>query len=273
MTTLEERISAASTYLKPLLPPVRIALVLGSGLGSYGEQMESPLEIPYADIPGFPVSTVPGHAGKLICGKIEGIPVLVMSGRFHYYEGLQMSELALPIRVFRMLGVGTVILTNAAGGVNRVFRPGDLMLLTDHINLSGSNPLIGPNDDRLGPRFPDLSHAYTPALQELARACARDLGIQIREGVYCMMSGPCYETPAEIRMVRMLGGDAVGMSTVPEVIAAAHCGMNVVAFSSITNMAAGILDKPITHSEVIESGKKGARDFAALITELIKRIP
>ncbi len=269
---MEERILAAAGYLKAHLPPFRTVLVLGSGLGAYGESLGSSLEIPYQEIPGFPVSTVAGHAGKLIFGETGGKPVLVMSGRFHYYEGLSMKELALPIRVFSTLGAQSLILTNAAGGVNLSYAPGDLMMITDHINLSGSNPLIGPNEDRFGPRFPDLSEAYTPSLQQLARECAKSLGLSLKEGVYCMMSGPAYETPAEIRMIRQFGADAVGMSTVPEVIAAAHCGLKVVAFSSITNMAAGIVGAPITHQEVIESGRKSAAAFAALITELIRRM-
>ncbi len=248
------------------------AIVLGSGLGDYGETFEKVQRIRYTDLPGFPASTAPGHAGEFIGGEKNGRRVLIMSGRFHMYEGIQMSQIALPVRVLRLLGVKNLILTNAAGGVNTSFRPGDLMMITDYLNLTGQSPLIGPNMDEIGPRFPDMSHVFTPELQTICRDSANKMGLILREGVYCWMPGPCYETPAEIRMLRLLGADAVGMSTVPDAMAARHAGMNVLGLSCITNMAAGILDQPITHQEVLETGKRIQSDFRSLIDRILSRI-
>ncbi len=265
-------IASAATLLRSWLgePPV-CALVLGSGLGGFAETIESPAVLPYHDIPGFPESTAPGHAGRFVAGAIEGTRLLAMQGRFHCYEGWDAAQIAFPVRVLREYGVKVLFLTNAAGGVNMNFKPGDFMIIADHLNLSGRNPLIGPNDERIGPRFPDMSRAYDPELRALAKGVAAKLGIGIHEGVYAWFLGPSFETPAEIRMARVLGADAVGMSTVPEVIAAAHCGMRVLGISCITNMAAGILDQPITSEEVLEISAKRQPDFSALVREIIVR--
>ncbi len=267
--TYRERILAAAEYLRPKAQGCACALTLGSGLSGFTGHIKDAAVIPYSDIPGYPVSTVPGHAGKMIIGTVSGKKIMVMNGRFHFYEGLAPAEIALPIRVMKNLGIRTVILTNAAGGVNTALSPGNMMLITDHINLSGMNPLIGPNDENDGPRFPDISHLYDPDLLSLAENTASGLGIPLRRGVYCMMSGPSYETPAEIRMVRLLGGDAVGMSTVPEAITACHAGIRCLAISCITNMAAGIKDRPITHEEVLEAGRSGEKRFTALLEGII----
>ncbi len=245
------------------------AVVLGSGLGGFEDTLLDPRSIDYADIPGFPVSTIPGHAGRFIAGTTRDKRVLVMSGRFHSYEGYSMDAVTMPVRVMSLLGVKTLVLTNAAGGVNTDFRPGDLMLITDFINLTGRNPLRGRNLDGFGPRFPDMSRAYDPALRDMAAGEAAKLGIALRSGVYCWMNGPCFETPAEIRMVRALGADAVGMSTVPETIVARHCGIRVLGLSSITNMAAGILDAPITHDEVLAVGESVRMKFRRLLEAVI----
>lgn len=266
------RINKAAEAVKKAIGTAEIAVVLGSGLGDFGEALRHTKEIPYGDIPGFPQATVKGHAGKLICGELGGKQVMMMSGRFHSYEGHSMRDVTLPIRVMARLGIKKLILTNAAGGVNTAFSAGALMLLTDFINLSGKNPLRGENLDAFGPRFPDMTHAYDPELRALARNCAEELGIDLCQGVYCWMNGPSYETPAEIRMVRILGADAVGMSTVPETIVARHCGMRVLGVSCITNMAAGVLDQPINHEEVMETGRRVRGDFAALLTRVIERM-
>lgn len=249
-----------------------IALILGSGLGGYEEQLLDPREIIYDDIPGFPLSTVPGHAGKFIVGTIRDKRVLVMSGRFHSYEGYSMSKVTLPIRVMSLMGVTTLIVTNAAGAVNESFRPGDLVLINDFINLSGKNPLRGRNLDRFGPRFPDMTAAFDKGLQQLALQQAQQLGIPIQTGVYCWFNGPSFETPAEIRMSRILGADLVGMSTVPETIVARHCGMRVLGISSVTNMAAGVLDTPINHEEVLAIGKSVKEPFSKLINAIINNL-
>ncbi len=248
----------------------RTGLILGSGLGVLGDRIPGSDAIPYEDIPGFPVSTVEGHAGRLVLGDLGGGPVAVMQGRFHYYEGYSMEEVVFPVRVMKLLGVETLIVTNAAGGVNTAFEPGDLMLITDHIKLFTDSPLRGPNIDQFGPRFNDMSAAYTPALRELARKVAKQAGIALREGVYAHMAGPSFETPAEIRMLRTLGADAVGMSTVPEVITAAHASMRVLGISAISNMAAGILDQPLNHEEVIETGRQVQDTFVALIQAILE---
>jgi len=251
--TLQNKISNAAELLRSRIPFIpEIALVLGSGLGDFADTLEDTVRIPYAQIPGFPQPTVEGHSGALVFGKKQGRPVVAMQGRIHYYEGFSQQELTLPIRVLAALGVRSLILTNAAGGVNLNFRPGDLMLISDHINFSGTNPLIGPNLDAFGPRFPDTSDLYPKALRTAIQAKAESAGIALREGVYAMYSGPNYETPAEIRMFRTLGADAVGMSTVPEALVAGHCGLQVVGISCITNMAAGILPVKLNHGEVVE---------------------
>jgi len=229
------------------------AIVLGSGLGALGEKLLHSKQLPYAEIPNFPISTVLGHAGKLVCGVLNGKKLLCMSGRFHYYEGNDMASIAYYVRVMKVMGVKKLIITNAAGGINRSFTPGDLMLITDHIKFFDNSPLRGENIEEFGLRFNDMSTAYTPSLREVAKAAAKDMGITLKEGVYAFMPGPSFETPAEIRALSVLGADAVGMSTVPEVITATHCGINVLGISCITNMAAGILDQPLSHAEVLET--------------------
>lgn len=249
-----------------------IGLILGSGLGVLADEIENPIAIPYSDIPNFPVSTVHGHAGQLVIGTLEGKTVVAMQGRFHFYEGYSMDKVTFPVRVMKLLGVEKLIVTNAAGGVNESFKPGDLMLISDHINFMGTNPLIGPNDDRFGTRFPDMSNPYDKEFMALARKIAGELNIEIQEGVYVGNTGPTYETPAEVRMARVLGGDAVGMSTVPEVIVANHSGMRVLGISCITNMAAGILDQPLDHDEVIETTEKVKHDFLRYVKEITKNM-
>ena len=267
-----QRIQRAADAVEAALGRAEIAVVLGSGLGDFGNDLKNAKEIAYADIPGFPRATVAGHAGKFIAGELNGKRVLMMSGRFHSYEGHSMADVTLPIRVMARLGVKKLILTNAAGGVNIDFRPGILMMITDFINISGKNPLVGPNLDAFGPRFPDMTDAYAKSLRELTMQAARELDIDLRQGVYCWMSGPTYETPAEIRMARVLGADAVGMSTVPETIVARHCGMQVLGVSFITNMAAGVMNQPINHQEVMEMGRLVRADFAALLTKVIGKM-
>lgn len=250
-----------------------IGMVLGSGLDALAERIARADVIPYTDIPGFPVSTVAGHTGALVIGEWAGKTVLVMRGRAHYYEGYSMQRITLPIRVMRLLGVNTLIVTNAAGGVNETFRAGDVMLITDHINfvgMAGANPLRGPNDDTLGPRFPDMSHAYDPALCALARAVARENGIVLREGVYVMLAGPSYESPADVRVLRLLGADAVGMSTVPEVIVARHGGMRVLGLSLISNSLAS--HAQVDHAEVLAAGRAAIPRLTTLIQGVVARI-
>lgn len=250
----------------------RIGLILGSGLGDYANTLDDLHFVDYRDIDGFPQSGVAGHAGRFAIGERFGKRIIAMQGRFHYYEGHPQSRLAVGVRVMKQLGVTHLLLTNAAGGVDTGFSPGDLMLITDHINFSGGNPLIGPNDDAFGPRFPDMSDIYDRALRESTRALAEREEIILREGVYMMFSGPCFESPAEIRMARALGASAVGMSTVPEAIAAAHCGMKTLGISLITNMAAGILDQKLTHEEVQETASIASRRFAALVDGILREV-
>lgn len=247
----------------------QVGIVLGSGLGGYADNMEISCEIPYREIPGFPVSTVQGHDGKFLFGYVKNTPVILMKGRVHYYEGYPMEDVVLPVRLMGLLGADTVILTNAAGGINRTFQAGDLMLITDHISIAVPNPLRGENIDELGTRFPDMSHVYDPELQEAAKEAAAQQEISLREGIYVQCSGPSYETPAEIRMLGALGADAVGMSTVCEAIAARHMGMKVCGISCITNMAAGILDQPLDHREVQKSADQAKEKFENLITGLV----
>lgn len=249
-------------------------MVLGSGLNALADGIESADVILFKDIPNFPLSTVQGHAGTLVIGEMSGKTVIAMRGRAHYYEGYSMQHVTLPIRVMRELGVETLIVTNAAGGINADFRAGDLMLITDHINLvgmTGRTPLRGPNDDSLGPRFPDMTDAYDPALGNLTRAVARELGILLREGVYIMLAGPSFESPADVRFIRMIGADAVGMSTVPEVIAARHGAARVLGISLISNSLAHAHDK-VSHEEVLEAGKNAVPRLAALINGVLARM-
>lgn len=249
-----------------------IALVLGSGLGNYGESIEIVQTLEYDEIEGFPVSTVPGHKGRFLFGYVQGVPVVCMQGRVHYYEGYSMSDVVLPARLMGMLGAKVLFLTNAAGGINYDFAPGDLMLITDHIMNFVPSPLIGPNLDELGPRFPDMSNVYKKELQEVLRATAKELGISLQEGVYIQLSGPNYETPQEIKMCRVLGADAAGMSTAAEAVAANHMGVKVCGISCISNMAAGILDQPLSHEVVQETADKVADTFQRLVTAAIGKI-
>ena len=248
-----------------------VALVLGSGLGGFGELVEEAIRIPYASLPGFPVSTVPGHAGQFILGYVRGVPVIVMQGRVHYYEGYPMEDVVMPIRIMGMLGAKKLILTNAAGGVNTAFTPGDLMLLEDHISAFVPSPLRGENLDALGTRFPDMSCVYDIPLRQAAEEAAGSRGITLQKGVYLQWQGPNFESPAEIRMFRTLGADAVGMSTVCEAIAARHMGLRVCAVSCITNMACGILPQPLSHEEVQETASRVRDKFESLVLEMIQR--
>jgi purine-nucleoside phosphorylase len=273
MNNLYEKIQESVKYVQSKINiKPQIGLILGSGLGVLGDEVENPTIIKYNEIPNFPVSTVEGHAGQLVIGKLEKKDVVVMQGRFHFYEGYPMQDVTFPVRVMKALGVDTIIVTNAAGGSNESFTPGDLMIITDHINFGGNNPLIGPNDNRLGVRFPDMSKAYTPELIDIARNTANELGINVKEGVYMFLTGPTYETPAEIKMAQKLGADAVGMSTVPEVIVASHSQLKVLGISCITNMAAGILDQPLNHEEVIETTQKVQSEFLSLVKTTIKNM-
>ena len=251
----------------------KIAIVLGSGLGGFAEEFTDSVSLPYSEIPGFVSSTAQGHVGSLVIGKVEGVPVLAMQGRVHYYEGYSLEEVTLPVRTFKLLGVNTLILTNAAGGIDVQLSQGALMVISDHLNLMGVNPLRGRNDDRFGPRFPDMSEVYARELQELATEEARALGVTVRRGIYAALAGPSYETPAEIHMLRAFGADAVGMSTVPEAIVARHMGMKVLGISCITNMAAGISETPINHEEVMETGQKVRQTFTQLLRRVIAKLP
>jgi len=271
--TIVSRINEASDYLKSKLPrPPEIGLILGSGLGVLADEIQDPQVIAYSDIPYFPQSTVHGHAGELVCGFLMGKYVIVMKGRFHYYEGYSMETVTFPVRVMKALGVKTLIVTNAAGGVNKSFSPGDLMIIEDHLNLSFGNPLIGKNFDELGVRFPDMSMTYDKELIELAETVAADMGLKVQKGVYTLMSGPAYETPAEIKMIQYLGGDAVGMSTVTEVLVAKHSGLKVLGISCISNMAAGILPQPLNHEEVIETTQRVKQQFTTYIKNILDRL-
>jgi purine-nucleoside phosphorylase len=247
----------------------QIALVLGSGLGGFADEFEDSVALPYREIPGFVSSTAQGHVGSLVIGKVEGVPVVAMQGRVHYYEGYSLEEVTFPIRTFKLLGIKTLILTNAAGGIDVQLSQGALMVISDHLNLMGVNVLRGPNDERFGPRFPDMSEVYSRDLQELATEEARALGITVRRGIYAALQGPSYETPAEIHMLRAFGADAVGMSTVPEAIVARQMGMKVLGISCITNMAAGISESPINHEEVMETGQKVRESFTRLLRRVI----
>ncbi|WP_152655352.1 purine-nucleoside phosphorylase [Oceanobacillus sp. CFH 90083] len=249
-----------------------IGLILGSGLGGLADELEDAVVIPYEEIPYFSKSAAVGHANQLVIGTLKGKRIVAMKGRYHYYEGYSLDEVTFPVRVIQALGADKLIITNACGAINTDFNPGDLMLITDHINLTGTNPLIGPNNDDLGTRFPDASEVYNRELRDLAKSIAKENDITLREGVYSWWSGPVYETPAEIRMIRVLGGDAVGMSTVPEAIVAVHGGLKVLGVSCLTNMACGILDQPLSHDEVIEVAAQSRSKFVQLIEEVIHQM-
>lgn len=268
-----EDIQQAVQYIreKTDLQP-QLGLILGSGLGALAEEIEDAVSIPYDEIPHFAKSDAIGHANELIIGQLNGKTVLAMKGRFHYYEGFTLDEVTFPVRVMKELGIENMIVTNACGAVNESFKAGELMIISDHLNLVGTNPLIGRNNDELGTRFPDLSNVYNRELRQLAKNMAVKQNLKINEGVYAWWSGPTYETPAEILMIRTLGADAVGMSTVPEAIVATHAGMKVLGISCLTNMAAGILDQPLNHEEVIEVASKVRTSFIALIKEIIEEI-
>ena len=250
----------------------KIAIILGSGLGPLTSQVQIDVQIPYKSIPHFPISTAPGHIGRLIFGKLEGKDVILLDGRFHFYEGYDGQDIAVVLRTLKVLGITYLLQTNAAGGINKDFKAGDFMLITDHINLSGTNPLIGKNNSDFGPRFPDMSECYDPVLQQNARKAAQELGIDLKEGVYIWFMGPSYETPAEIRMARVLGADAVGMSTVPETILAVHAGLKVLAISVISNMAAGVTDEKLDENEVLVTANARRHLFAELMLRIISKI-
>ena len=275
MEDLLKKLEESADYIKQRINRNKIdgGLVLGSGLGEMADSLSDSTIIDYKDIPNFPVSTVPGHKGRLVVGKLGNKIVACMQGRFHYYEGYSMDKVVFPIQVMKKLSAEFVILTNAAGCVNKDWKPGDLMLITDHIKLSWDNPMRGPNEDKLGLRFFDMSHAYDSRFLNIAKEEAKNLGINLREGVYMFLSGPSFETPAEIRAVRTLGADAVGMSTVPEVIAASHCNLKVLGISCLTNMAAGVLgDVELNHEEVLETGLKVKKVFSQLIRNVVEKI-
>jgi purine-nucleoside phosphorylase len=263
---LDEAVAAirARTALEP-----RVGVVLGSGLGAFAEAIEEPVALPYGEIPGWPVSTAVGHAGTLVLGSFGDVPVAVMSGRAHLYEGVPAAKVVFGVRVLGRLGIESLVLTNACGGIDPSLEPGTLVAISDHLNLQGVSPLVGPNDDALGPRFPDMSDAYDPEYQALAHAAAERLGIPLGEGVYAAWLGPAFETPAEIRMLRTLGAGLVGMSTVPEVLAARHMGIRCLALSCVTNAAAGVRPEPIDHERVLEVGARASGDLVALLREVI----
>src|SRR5690625_2027868 len=266
-------IQDATNYIRThtSITPV-VGLILGSGLGQLADDIEDKVVISYQDIPHFPQSTVAGHKGQLVMGTLNGKTVIAMQGRFHYYEGYSMEQVTFPVRVMKALGVETIIVTNAAGGINELFSPGDLMLINDQINFTGQNPLIGPNDEKLGDRFPDMSEPYNKKLIKHANDCAEELSLKIRNGVYVGVTGPTYETPAEIKMFQRLGADAVGMSTVPEVIVANHAKMKVLGISCISNMASGILDEQLSHEDVIKTTEKVKANFLKLVKKIIETL-
>lgn len=281
----EQAANAAEFIKSKYSGEIKTAIVLGSGLGAFADDLSDSVRIPYEQIPGFARSTVEGHAGQLVLGEIDGIAVAVQQGRFHYYEGYDMDQVMLPVRSFGLFGIKNLILTNAAGSLNSDMTPGTLMLISDHLNCLGVNPLRGPNDSRFGPRFPDMTEVYDREFRQIANEEANAIAAErfengvdespidfINSGVYCALSGPTYETPAEIQMYRKLGADAVGMSTVPEAIAARHQGMRVLGISCITNLAAGMSDEPINHNEVMETGAQVAQIFKELLTRIVKKI-
>lgn len=270
---MEQTLQQAAAVLQGLLKGTpQVGVILGSGLGGLADQLTSPVVIPYTQVPGMKASTAPGHAGRFVAGTLGGKYVLCMQGRLHFYEGHAMADIVFPIRLMKLLGVKTLIVTNACGAINRDFAPGDLCLITDHINFLGTNPMIGPNLDVFGPRFFDMSEAYDPTLRELALSCGEALSIPLRQGVYLAYSGPSYETPAEIRAFRVLGADLVGMSTVPEVIAAHHCGLKTLAIALVTNMAAGASQQKLSEQEVIDTAAARALTLQALVEAVISKI-
>lgn len=274
MSTLREQVDEAARAVRQRIGGVEpaVGLVLGSGLGAFADELTARVDIPYGDIPHWPVSTAVGHAGKLVSGLLGATPVLVMAGRAHLYEGYSARRVSFPTRVLQALGVHSLVLTNAAGGINLSYSQGALVAISDHINLQGTNPLIGPNEDDWGPRFPDMSEAYSKEYRALAREAAAALGFALPEGVYAALAGPSYETPAEIRYLRAIGADLVGMSTAPEAIVANHMGMKVLAISCVTNMAAGVLDQKIDHEEVLETGRQVRTRFTALLKAVVPRL-
>jgi len=267
---LAEDAAQSILHQTPLRP--QIGLVLGTGLGSFADSLTDSTRIPFSEIPAFPCSTAIGHAGQMVIGKSGAVPVAVMQGRVHLYEGYSAQQVAFPLRVFGRMGIRSVILTNAAGGINLNYQQGALVLIRDHINLQGANPLVGPNDDRFGVRFPDMTHAYAKDYRALAKEEAAKLGMTLHEGVYAALLGPSYETPAEINYLRIIGADLVGMSTVFEVIAARHMAIKVLAISCVTNMAAGIVDQPLSHQEVMETGERVKTTFESLLRAVLPRI-
>ncbi|MCY1151863.1 MAG: purine-nucleoside phosphorylase [Sphaerochaetaceae bacterium] len=273
MENLLQKLDLAASYIKNKVgnDPIEVAMVLGSGLGDLANEISNPVIIDYKDIPSFPKSTVPGHAGRLVIGELLNKRVLCMQGRFHYYEGYDMDVVVFPIQVMKRLGIENLLLTNAAGCVNENWKPGDLMLITDHIKLVADNPLRGINFEELGPRFFDMSNAYDKDLCNLARSVAKEQNLDLKEGVYQLFTGPSFETPTEVKLARLLGADAVGMSTVPEAIAASHMGMKTLGISCLTNMAAGILDQPLNHEEVLETGKMVKNKFTTLVKAIVKK--
>jgi purine-nucleoside phosphorylase len=272
-TGLYERAEHAARIIRSRTTETpRIAVILGSGLGAFADDFENAVGIPYEDITGFPRSTAEGHAGRLVIGKIDQVPLMAMQGRVHFYEGYSLEQVTFPIRVFKLLGIKTLILTNASGGVNVQFSQGALMIISDHLNLLGDNPLRGPNDTRFGPRFPDMTSVYSPELQQIVIEEAKALNVEVRRGIYAALAGPSYETPAEIHLMRTLGADAVGMSTVPEAIVARHMEIEVLGISCITNMAAGISDEPINHDDVMATGDRVRETFTQLLRKVVGRI-
>ncbi len=272
--SINEQVERAAAFIRERTKVrPQLALILGSGLGALAEEIQVDTTIPYEEIPAFPRSTVEGHAGKLVIGHLERKPVVAMQGRVHFYEGYTLGQVVFPVRVMRALGAGVLIVSNAAGGINRQWRAGDLMIIADHINFMGANPLMGPNDPALGPRFPDMSQAYDRALTDLAERVALAEGIHIRKGIYVGVPGPSYETPAELRMLGRWGADAVGMSTVPEVIAARHMGMRILGITAITDMATGEQVHAVTHEEVIAVAKQVEPKFIRLIKRVVREMP
>lgn len=272
MEKLQEKIKQAASFIREKgVGEIEIGLILGSGLGELGDEVENAIQIPYETIPNFPTSTVEGHAGQLVYGTLGGKKVLAMQGRFHYYEGYSLEMVTFPVRVMKALGIHSVIVTNAAGGLNLDFTPGELMLITDQINFTGVNPLIGPNDNEMGVRFTDMSQAYDKEYQEIVRNVAKEMNLDLKEGVYMGFTGPTYETPAEIKMARVIGADAVGMSTVPEVIVACHSGLRVIGVSCITNLAAG-MQASLNHAEVVETTERVKESFKTLVKNILASI-
>ena len=273
MSSIYERAAEAAALLKSKAPmEAETLVVLGSGLGAFADCLDNAFSFSYSEIPYLPKSTVEGHSGKLVLGHCEGVPLAVMAGRFHYYEGYSLDDVVFPIRIAGLAGIKNIVVTNAAGGLNKDFQPGDLMIIEDHINMLGVNPLRGHNELRFGPRFPDMTEIYHRPFRDLAEQEGREMDLQMRRGVYVAVPGPSYETPAEIRMLRMMGADAVGMSTVPEAIIARHMGMKVLGISCISNLAAGIKDGELTHQEVLDIGIKVSKKFIDLIRRLVKKM-